>query len=840
MFADLRYSLRALAKHPSFSFVAILVLGLAVGVNTAVFSLINSLLLRPLPVRAPEELGFVYMTEPRVGFSGEYIPDLRERTAAVFSGLAYRGGDRALLRAGAGVLPLQGEAVSGNYFDVLGIAPRLGRGFTAAEDTVSADPVIVLSDSLWRGHFNADPAALGRTAVIDAGGGGRVQAWRAFTIIGVAPAGFGGTGSPWQPAQYWVLQRQRTIDRERIWGPSVRRIWGATPIGRLAAGVSFASAGSAVDAAGRDILSRSQERLLRPDQSFELSRSPRVTLPFAGAYLLSVPRVAGALMAVATLLLAVAAANLAGMLLARGISRRSEIAVRLSLGAGRLRLMRQLLMESLLLATGASLAGLIAARILITAATREIPQQLPGMNAVLLAIDVPLDGRVVLFAIVSCFVTAIVVGLAPAIAAVRTDLLSSLTSSGVVAPRHGKSRLRRVVLIPQISLSLVLLLVAGVLVRSLLRLELAPPGYETTGVVLAEVRVPSPQSRFETVEERTAETTRRREILERIMARVTALPGVSSAAVTGETIQGVGLAESGNTIIARTDYQTTNRYRGVTLGFVSPDYFKTMGIPLLRGRSFDARDMASPKTTAIVSERLAGELWPGKDPIGEWLAAHEPRSQYPPQWREVVGVVRSVSLPLDEYPRPVYYVPHEPLAGATFLVRGAGNPSELIAGVKQAVAQADDSAIVLQARPLADAVSAVLYPRRFGAALLGSSGLAALILAALGVFGLMSYAVAQRTGEIGVRMVLGAQRRDVIRLILSDGAGVLVAGLVIGFALAFAAIRYASHAIVPLPDTDAVTFIGVPVLLIAVVLLACYLPARRAARVDPLVVLRTS
>ena len=263
-----------------------------------------------------------------------------------------------------------------------------------------------------------------------------------------------------------------------------------------------------------------------------------------------------------------------------------------------------------------------------------------------------------------------------------------------------------------------------------------------------------------------------------------------------------------------------------------------MGIPLLRGRVFDARDMASPKKTAIVSERLANELWPGKDPIGEWLAMHEPRSQYPPQWREVVGVVKSVTLPLDEYPRPVYYVPHESSHGSTFLMRGAGNPSELIASVKQAVAQADESAIVVQARPLDDAVSAVLYPRRFGAALLGSSGFAALILAALGVFGLMSYAVAQRVGS-GVRRVAAAQRRDVIRPVLFDGAGVLVSGIVIGFALGFAAIRYASHAIVPLPDTDALTFIVVPALLIAVVLFACYLPARRAARVDPLVVLRT-
>jgi hypothetical protein len=246
--------------------------------------------------------------------------------------------------------------------------------------------------------------------------------------------------------------------------------------------------------------------------------------------------------------------------------------------------MRQLLTESLLLATGGSLVGLVATRVLIAAATREIPRQMPGLNATLLTVAVPLDGRVVLFAIVTCFVTVMTVGLVPAIAAVRTDLLSSLTSSGVVAPRERKSRLRRLVLIPQIALSLVLLLVAGVLVRSLLRLELAPSGYET--------------------------------------------------------------------IVAQADYQTTNRYRGATAGSVTPGYFKTLGIPLVRGRPFDARDIELPRKTAIVSERFANELWPGRDPLGERLAIHDPRSSAPPQWLEVAGVVRSVGQPLEEYSRP--------------------------------------------------------------------------------------------------------------------------------------------------------------------------------------------
>jgi len=242
----------------------------------------------------------------------------------------------------------------------------------------------------------------------------------------------------------------------------------------------------------------------------------------------------------------------------------------------------------------------------------------------------------------------------------------------------------------------------------------------------------------------------------------------------------------------------------------------------------------------VVSERLAREIWPGRDAVGQQIAIHSPESRYPIQWLDVIGVVGSATRPLDEFPRPVFYSPvtTQPFVASTFLVRGTGNPAELALAAKQAIASAAPSVIVAQARPLEQTISGVRYPRRFSAALVGASGAAALLLAAVGVFALMSYAVAQRLGEIGVRMVLGARRRDIMRLVLADAAGIAIAGILIGFALAFAAIRYASHAIVPLPDADAVTFVAVPLVLILVVLLACYLPARRAARVDPLTVLR--
>jgi MacB-like periplasmic core domain len=360
--ADFRYSLRALAKHPSFALVAVLVLGLAVGVNTAVFSLVNYLLLRPLTVRAPHELGFIYHSNERMGISYASYLLLAQKTDA-FTGIAARGGDAGRLRSGDEIVALTGEVVSANYFDVPGVAPRIGRSFTAAEESLAAPPVAIISETLWRSRFAADPDIIGRMLSIDSAGVfvGRYASWKDYTIVGVMPAGFTGTGAPWQPAQYWVLLPRRALDTyvARPQGvnfdPVASR--GVVPIARVKPGVTFAQARAAVDAAGRDIILRQPGDRVSRNETFLLEAAPRQRLPFNGAYFFSVPRLAAALMAVATLLMVIAATNLAGMLLARGVGRRTEIAVRLSLGAGRARLVGQLLIESALLAAGGTLTG---------------------------------------------------------------------------------------------------------------------------------------------------------------------------------------------------------------------------------------------------------------------------------------------------------------------------------------------------------------------------------------------------------------------------------------------------------------------------------------------------
>ena len=841
MLHDLRYTVRALLKRPSFTLGSILVLSLAVGVNTAVFSLMNAVLLRPLPVPAADRLAFVYPSDER-SFSIGYdaYRELRDEVD-VFSGMAARRGDIARLRRGADVVPLQGEAITEGYFELLGVAPRMGRTFTEVDNSPAAQPAAIISEGLWKAQFGADRAILGRTLRIDAAAMfsySRYAAWRDYTIVGVMPASFTGAGNPWQPAQYWVPIEARASDNRAALGERAGSGTGAVvPVGRLKADVTFGQARAAIDAAGREILQRRFSERLKADATFRLLSARRVRLPGQGAYVMDVPRILATLAAVGTLLLVIAGANLAGMLLARGVTRRGEIAIRLSLGIPRRRLVRQLMIESVLLAMAAGGTGLLVSQLLVAAALRGLPSQLPGSSGIAFSIDVPIDARVVAFAFGSGLATAIVVGLAPAVQAMRVDLLAALAGS---TPTGGTSRrrLRRLVLIPQIALALVLLLVTGVFVRTLLRQELAHPGYDATGVVALDVQLPQQSTNLSAHLEE--EKTRTRDMQKRVLDRLTALPGVTSAAITDYPFDGVPFAVSTTTIISRADYESTRQYRGVTSGWVSADYFATLAIPLVRGRTFDERDRIERASTVIVSERLANELWPGKDPIGQQLAMHSPDSRYPIRWLEVVGEVASVTRPQDEYPRPVFYHPidSELLMGTTFLLRGTGNPAALAAAAKQAIADTDPSIIVSRARPLEDAISDVRAPRRFSAAILGASGTAALLLAAIGVFALMSYAVAQRIGEIGVRLVLGAQRRDIVRLIVRDGAALAIAGIALGFALAFAAIRFASHAIVPLPDVDAVTFVTVPAVLAAVVLLACYLPARRAANVDPLVVLR--
>ncbi|HYT68607.1 MAG TPA: ABC transporter permease, partial [Vicinamibacterales bacterium] len=392
MLQDLRYSLRAMAKRPWFGVAIILVLGLAVGVNTAVFSLINAFLLSPLRVRAPDELAFVYHSNDRVGgVTYSAFLELQQRVDA-FSGLAARSGDTGRLRRGDDVVPLYGEAVSANYFDVLGVAPKIGRAFSANDESPASTPVALISEALWKSQFAADAAIAGKLLRIDTASlyAGRYTRWKDYTIVGVMPASFAGTGNPWQSARYWVLLTQRAVDYQALRERDTLANRAVVPIGRLKPGVPLAQARASVEAAGRDILQRSPYPT-KPGDAFQLLSTRRVRPPFSGAYVMDIPRITATLAAVGTMLLIIAGTNLAGMLLARGVGRRAEIAIRLSLGVGRMRLMRQLMMESVSLAIGGGCVGLLAARVLVAAALHGLPSELPGSSDVAAAVEVPVD-----------------------------------------------------------------------------------------------------------------------------------------------------------------------------------------------------------------------------------------------------------------------------------------------------------------------------------------------------------------------------------------------------------------------------------------------------------------
>jgi predicted permease len=843
MFRDLRYSIRALARQRAFTFTATVVLGLAISINTAVFSILNSLFFRPLPVRAPQTLGFVYDTDDRS--SGIPYHDFATLSSLsdAFSAVAAAAPDITRLRTAAGFVSLHGEEVTANYFGVLGLAPRIGRTFTAGdEQDATAAPVVLVSESLWKSQFASSPNILGRSFQIDIASpyAGRYAGQREYTIIGVMPASFTGIGNPWQPANYWVLLRQRQADFRLYYGafftPQQAENFPVIPVARLRTGVGFAQARAEIRTAGVSLLRQGSNRPSQPDETFDLLTRPRVRLPFRGAYLFSAPRVAIGLTVVAMLLLVIAASNLAGLLMARGVGRQGEMAIRASLGARPWRLVRQSLTEGGLLAVVGGLAGLVGSRLVIALLLYEIPRQ--TADPTLVSPSAPLDARVLLFAIGAALITALTIAVGPAIHGSRVDLLSSLKGDETVDRAGGRSFVRRAVLGTQIALALVLLIVAGVLVRALLGLELGSPGYDANHVIIADVQLPY-QALQSAVSRASAEAETARSFT-RIAASVRTLPDVAAVAVVFDSGQGVGLATSHSTIVAERGDRAPLAYHAAISGSVSAEYFSAMGIPVLRGRGFDASDAAAPKETVVVSERLASEVWPGQDPLGQRLALSSPNSVSPPEWRRIVGVVGSVTAPLEEYPQPTLYVPIEsnPLSASALVVRGNGSAAQLMQHITEAVTRGDQTAIVSSARTLNDSVRAMRYPRRLSASLLGSSGLASLLIAIIGVFGLVSYAVAQRTREIGLRMVLGATRGDVLRLMMLDVARVIGLGLATGFVCTFVALRYASHALVPLPELDPLTFVTVPAILVTAVLIACYIPARRAAAIDPNVALR--
>ena len=862
LWQDVRSAVRSTRAQPTFAAAAVLLLAVGVGANTTIFTLVNALLIRPLPVRAPAELRFLSVRFPeRNSATGVPLRTLHALAGRhdLFAGVAGFHGDAAKLGTGLATTQVYGERVTSNYFDVLGIRPALGRTFVASDDVPEAAPVVVVSDGFWRTRLGGDPNAIGSTLVFRAGmsmNDTYLQQRRAYTIVGVMPAGFDGLGSAWVPAQYWAPLRHRT--RDQVEAAAEAGGWpvppdavearmnsvGAFLVARTRADASDDAVRAALAAASAqmDEVSWATARgLQRIRGTIVEDTMLGKSLPFAGAWPVRPGRLGVGLLILSSVVLLIAGINLTGLLLARGVARRPEFAMRLALGAGAGRIARQVFIETTLLALTAAVMALLLSRALVHLFLFYVPQRIGGPGAsslTAIAVDAPLDLRVLAFTVVLSLAAGLVIALTPVWQAVRTDVRSMLAGGLHGAPATERWRLRRWLVVPQIALSLVLLVAAAVLLRGVTRAELTDRGFDAGRTLYVDVATPLRYFAAMTPEARRAEDARRRATYVDLLDRVRALPGVQQAALATKSAWN---GQESVSVVSKAGAAGGER-RWVQAATVSAGYFDTAGIRLLRGRPFGPADTAGGEPVAVVCERLARQLWPEGDGIGEYVAQSTPDRADEPQWLRVVGIVEEIRVPGDEgRPTAFLYLPLEQqprMPAASILLRAERDPDALATTAAEAIAAALPEGEIRRVRTMREEIAEVLFPQRAGAAIVALAGVFGLLLSTLGLYGVVSYMAARRLKEVGIRSAMGASIRHLYLLLLRDSAVLLMAGIAAGAALAVAAVRVASSAVVSLPGVDAATLLGTALVLASVTLAACIGPVRRAARVNPVDVLR--
>lgn len=807
---DVRFGFRALLKSPAFTLVAVVSLALGIGLNTAIFSVVNVLLIRPVPM-VNDQSRIVWL---RASISYPDYVDYEAQTKS-FQGMAIVTGTNefSLTQNGEPEL-ITGEYVSANYFDVLGVGALSGRTFRK-EEGQTPNPVVVLSEHLWRTRFASDANIVGRQISLNGLG---------FTVVGVAAKNFIGTEVGLNRELWVPLSMQPVLnppETSRAADPTASRFqsrnshWLAA-FARLKPGVSRDQAANELATVARHVSEAYDGTVsaetLRSVQLLDMSggmdpRDRLEALPLAGIVL-----------GIVGLVLLIACANIASLLVARAAIRRRETAIRQALGATRFRLVRQWLTESVMLGiAGGSLGLLLAlwANQLLASYLQTTP---------LASLDLSLDYRVLVFTLGVSVATGIVFGLAPALQASRLDLVTALKSEGALQ-RAGRSRMRAVFVTAQVTLSVVLLVSAGLFIRSLKSANTIDPGFRveralTVPVNLALLRY---------------DETKGENFYRDLLTRVEAQPGVEHASLVRFAQLGFAFAQ----YQVFTEGGTGQTKEGISTGFnvVGPKYFDTMGTPLLRGRDFTESDRKGAPGVVVLNETLASTLWPGDDALGKRVSVNGPEGPF----LEVVGVARDGKYrSLGETPHPYIYQPvlqsYDPKM--TLVVRTTGEPRSVAMAVREQIRSLDANLPVADVKTLQEQVDLSLFPSRVAAWTLGGFGLLALLLAAIGIYGVVSYSVAQRTREIGVRMALGAKRSDVLRLVLGEGLFVVAIGLGLGLLLAAAATRLLGGFLYGVGATDPLTFVGVPLVLGFVALVASYIPSRRATRVDPLVALR--
>jgi putative ABC transport system permease protein len=805
LLADIRFGLRMLRKNPGFTAVAALTLALGIGANTAVFSVVYAVLLRPLTYKDPAGLVVLHETTPRIGTVSVSYPnflDWRDQSHA-FSQMAAVGQVDFNLAGVTQPEHISGDSVSPNFLSMMGIRPFLGRDFDASEEKAGTAPVVLLSYSLWQSHFGGDPNVVGKTITLDG---------RDFTIAGVLPSNYRSVDKTdvMLPMGVWLKDNSEDAKDRGARGDMV-------VIGRLAPGVRLAQARAEMEG----IAARIEKEYPGSNDQFSVA-----LLPIRDAFVKDIRPAILVLFGAVMFVLLIACANVANLFLVRGASRTKEVALRIALGASRGRIISQMLTESFVLAFLGGVLGLALA----VGGIRGLGQLIPA--SLLSGAAANLNSGVLLFAACVVVLAAFIFGLAPALQLTKPDVQSELKEGGRAASAGAaQNRVRGALAIAEISAALILLVGAGLMMKSLYRLMEVDPGFRPDRVLTMGMEL------------RTQQYSKDPAVLnfwQQVLDKVSALPGVEAAAVgthipladshgrTDITIEGMALPRPGN-------------YPHPDVHTVSPGFVATLGIPLLRGRTFTDADNENAPFVGMINAMVARRFFPNEDPVGKRFVFGHPSEKNPPKWCTIVGVVGDTKMyGLANPARLEVYVPFRQDANSdmTLVVKSGADPAALTSAIREAVQSIDKDQPLIAISTMKELVSNSLATRRMTLVLLGLFSGLALVLGAIGIYGVISYSVAQRTHEIGIRMALGAPRRDVFRLVVGEGLKLAGAGIAVGIVAAFGLARLMSSLLYGVSATDFETFAGVAILLALVAMLACYVPARRAMRVDPMVALR--
>ena len=806
LWKNLVYSVRMLLKRPSLTAIAIIAIGLGIGANTAIFSVVNTVLLQPLPYAQPERL-LMLSTEARNQaldgrgtFSVPDLLDVQQRTTTIeYVATVQRTG--TVVTEGGDPERLIGAAVNADYFPLFGVKPMLGRFFTRDEDKPDAAQVIVLSHGLWQRRFGGDPNIIGREVNI----GGKT------TVIGIMPAGFEYPIRD-DPQEFWEPLFAAQFMQGKTREERANRFLDV--VGRLKPGVTLEQA-----RADLDLLSRQVEQQWPQSNTNVIfnaaSMHEDITRDYRPALLVMLGAVG--------LVLLIACANVANLLLARAAARQKEVAIRMALGASRRRIASQLLTESVLLSLAGGAVGLLLASWGMSLLVAYGPADVPRLR------DVSLDRYVLFFTLGVSMLTGILFGLAPALHASKPNPGNMLKESGRGVSHGGRNRMRSALIISEVALSLMLLVGAGLLINSFWHLVTTDAGFEPKGVLALDI--PLDRQTYTKPEQRSA-------AFQQLIARMKAVPGVRDASVVSNVPLTDLDIELSFQIEGRAPYKPGEEV-SADYTVAGSDYFRTMNIALLRGRVFTDHDTANTPQVMVVSNAFAHVYFPNEEAVGKRIIFDDAdKTTY-----EIVGVVADVRRNgLDIGAQPEMYVSHiqNPERRMNLVMRTeADDASQLTAAARAAVKAFDANQIIWRAQTLEDLLGTSVAPRRFNMLLLGIFAGVALVLAAVGLYGVMSYSVTWRTHEIGVRMALGAKRSDVLRLVVRQGMTMTLIGLALGLAGAFFMSRLLIGLLYGVSPTDPLTFTAVSITLLLVALLACLIPARRATRVDPIVALRT-